>query len=450
MGAAQAQTFTFTSPNEVIEECRILPHIPGGNYSPKDVKTEREYCSINFYNTTKIALCPKVWSTSPGTMIADISQTGKSQREFEEQAACGSRKEQEFFVKFKQTMNEKDTSGTFSPSSLLYYHLARYFNTTVDVPVAVYRSMDKTEHMNRVSKKAALGKLGESAQNRAGWDWMYKSEENPDAYIPTRELFTPDRKQIYGVLVGGGGARYGSEINGIRSAWGLAQNQDFQNTPAFLALRSSKPLNEAIHDGVAEGRKNPRINRDLGPTVSNLQMTLWMKELSEIVLLDYIFSQQDRIGNIDFRWQQLKIDPNGKVRSYRVKSKYERPRMMIKEDMIQHTHINDNDAGGTYYVNFAKKTGMLENLRHFNAGTYGKLMALATDFNNKGEIYNYFAHNFNLDNAQLNQAATLAQEAATVLESVCKEGRLHFDLYDARAILTNQAAEQKLDCERPQ
>lgn len=73
MGVAQAQTFTFTSSNGVIEECRILPHIPGGNYSPKDVKTEQEYCLINFYDQTKTALYPKVWSNSPGTMAADQS-----------------------------------------------------------------------------------------------------------------------------------------------------------------------------------------------------------------------------------------------------------------------------------------------------------------------------------------------------------------------------------------
>ena len=36
------------------------------------------------------------------------------------------------------------------------------------------------------------------------------------------------------------------------------------------------------------------------PTIP--QMVLWMNEVSEIAILDYIFNQQDRIGNIDFIW----------------------------------------------------------------------------------------------------------------------------------------------------
>ena len=97
------------------------------------------------------------------------------------------------------------------------------------------------------------------------------------------------------------GHRYGSEINGTRkSGWGKGQNRDFQETPAFLALRSSKPLSEAIVEGLEKGRKDRQINKDLGPDVSDRQMAFWMQELTEIVLLDFIFSQQDRVGNIDF------------------------------------------------------------------------------------------------------------------------------------------------------
>ena len=37
-------------------------------------------------------------------------------------------------------------------------------------------------------------------------------------------------------------------------------------------------------------------------------MMFWMTELSEICLLDYIFSQQDRPGNIDYRWVWYYLD----------------------------------------------------------------------------------------------------------------------------------------------
>ena len=80
-------------------------------------------------------------------------------------------------AKFKQTMNQPGTSGTFSPSSLLSYHFSRYFDATVDIPVAVYRSMDKDAHFVRVSHKAFTRNMGKSWMNKAGWQWLDRAEQ---------------------------------------------------------------------------------------------------------------------------------------------------------------------------------------------------------------------------------------------------------------------------------
>jgi hypothetical protein len=449
---SHAQTATFTSPNGLTEECRILPHIPGGKYSKKDVETEQAYCAIDFYETAKVALCPKTWSTSPGTMVYDITESGKTQRDYEAMPSCGgSKRDHNKIAKFKQSMNQHGTSATYSPGPLMYYHLSRYFDTTVDVPVGVYRTMDKDAHYARVAQKAYAKNMGKSRMIRAGWQWLATSEQNPSHYVPTSDLFTPDRKQIFGDLLGGGGVRYGTEINGIRSGGGTAQNKDFQNTPAFLALRSSSPLKQAIAEGVKGGRTNAKINHDLGPAVSDFQMALWMRELSEIVILDYIFAQQDRIGNIDYKWKRYTVDPQaGEVSSEKIDSKSSRAAMKIEENVVQKTHVNDNDAGGRLYTNFTKKTKMLEKLRHLGADTYRKLIALNNDFKQQGERYEYFASNFNLGSIELKQLVTLTNEATGILKATCKAGQMHFDLYDPKALLTNMAVEQTMDCQNPE
>ena len=451
-GQSHAQTTTFNSPNGLTEECRILPHIPGGKYSKKDVKTEEEYCAVDFYDTAKVALCPKTWSTSPGTMVYDISGSGKTQRDYEAMPSCGGSKEgHSEIAKFKQSMNQRGTSGTYSPGPLMYYHLSRYFDATVDVPVAVYRTMDKDAHYARVAQKAYVKNMGKGPMIRAGWQWLATSEQNPAHYVPTSDLFTPDRKQIFGDLLGGGGIRYGTEINGIRSGGGVAQNNDFQNTPAFLALRSNSPLKQAIAEGVKGGRTNPKINHDLGPAVSDLQMALWMKELSEIVIMDYVFSQQDRIGNIDYKWKRYTVDPQtGEVSSEKIDSKSLRADMKIEDDVVQKTQLNDNDAGGRLYANFTKITKMLEKLHHVGADTYRKLLALNGDFSQRGELYKYFSSNLNLGPNELKQLVTLTNEATGILKATCKAGQLHFDLYGPEAFLTNKAVEQTVDCDSPE
>lgn len=142
----------YLSPNGVTERSMALPRMPGADYSKKDVEQEEKLTTLDFYSP-QIALCPKTWSTSPGTMVRDISKTGVSQAAYESQCKgkavpAGVKKT----AVFKQSMNEHNTSGTFSPSALLYYHFARYFDTSVTVPVAVYREMDCKLHLQNLSR----------------------------------------------------------------------------------------------------------------------------------------------------------------------------------------------------------------------------------------------------------------------------------------------------------
>ena len=204
-------------------------------------------------------------------------------------------------AKFKVTMNAKGTSGTFATSSLLYYHFSRYFDMTVKVPVAVWRTIDAAAHADEVARPglSLSGKTGR--MNHEGWRHLLDAEENPASYSPTDEVFTRIARKSMACYCPAPAIAMGREVNGTRkSGWGKGQNLDFQETPAFLALRSELALGEAIAIGLQQARRDSQINRDLGPDVRAEQVAYWMREVSEIALLDFIFSQQDRIGNIDF------------------------------------------------------------------------------------------------------------------------------------------------------
>ena len=69
------KTIDYTSSNGVKEQAISLPNIPNGKYSKKDAAKQTKFLAIDFYNS-KIALCPKTWSTSPGTMVRDVSKSG--------------------------------------------------------------------------------------------------------------------------------------------------------------------------------------------------------------------------------------------------------------------------------------------------------------------------------------------------------------------------------------
>jgi len=290
---------TFTSPNGVTETCVALAKVPGGVYSEEDKAKEKVLCGIDIYDR-HVAVCPKLKSTSPGTFVYELTKGpyAGDQKGFEAKVCPRG----DIVVPeadgppagFKVTMNAKGTSGTFATASLLYYHFARYLDASIHVPVSVYRSIDRKAHEQRVTRRGLDLSAGKKslAMNHAAWQELDQVEKNPDAYAETDELFTADRTCIYGVLLHVHGKRYGPELNGTRkSGWGEGQNRDFQETAPFLALRSEKPLGEAIAEGLAKAQRDPALKTAMKGGVSKEQMAFWMQDLTEITLLDYIFSQ---------------------------------------------------------------------------------------------------------------------------------------------------------------
>ena len=454
--AVTGEEVRFASPNGLSERCVRITPVPGGTYTDGDLKDEAAYCALDFYDET-LALCPKTWSTSPGTAIYDISegpyagQRAAFQRNACKEGKSADRLARDRIAKFKSTMNQQGTSGTFSTAPLLYYHLSRYFDTTVKVPVAVWRSMDAAAHLSEVAEPglSLSGGSHGGRMNHEGWRAFVAADRNPESYAPTDELFTADRRQIYGVLVDSPGHRYGAEINGTRkSGWGKGQNRDFQETPAFLALRASEPLAQAIETGLAQGRKDRQFNKDLGPDVSPQQMAFWMKELTEIVLLDFIFSQQDRVGNIDFTpyWYWAE---DGELRHK--KAKHHEPGdgdVPPGARLIRRTNLNDNDAGGRVaYANFAKSTQMLEKMRHFGPDTYRKLMALDRDLQAEGALYQWLSTSLGLSDRQVAQVVKNTALAAGILRASCASGDLVFDLDPETFFVTGAMVAAEVDCD---
>jgi hypothetical protein len=454
--AQSSRATSFKSPNGIIEQCAPIAAIPNGVYSEKDQEQENFFCSIDLYSP-EVAACPKFWSTSAGTIFVETKGSGLTSRQYEAQR-CAKKDGHEKLAKFKSTMNASGTSGTFAPSSLLYYHFSRYFNTDLKVPVSVYRTFDKDAHFDRVSSVAK----GKGAMNIAAWKILGTAEKNPSTYKPTADLFTPDLKQIHGILLRDKGERYGAEFNGTRAGgWGDGQNNSFQVTPGFMALRSERQLESAIADGIAGAMKDPAMKTAVGTSpISGLQMVFWMNEITEITLLDYIFSQQDRIGNIDYIWTWYYVE-GGKLKNKDEKKGKDLPRTKMasiqppaeiaafKPILVQRTSIGDNDAGGrVQYTNYTKRTKMLEKIRHYNADTYRRLIAMNEDFKKGGDISKWLKSNIRLTEKEVEQIKANTASAAKILQDTCVAGNLQFDL-DAKAYFMGQSKAEQVDCLRP-
>ncbi len=78
-GQVQGKAINYSSPAGVTEQCIALAPMPGAIARPGDKKQEQKYCGINFYDGNT-ALCPKTWSTSPGTIVFDLSSGSYADR----------------------------------------------------------------------------------------------------------------------------------------------------------------------------------------------------------------------------------------------------------------------------------------------------------------------------------------------------------------------------------
>lgn len=453
-GPVTLQTFRTSSGSA--EKCVHGLRIPGGTYSESDAELEREYCSIDFY-ATALALCPKMWSTSPATIVYDITggRFRNNQAGFENQACPKSgsaiRDAVSELAMFKMSMNEKDTSGTFSAASLLYCHLSRYFATEVQVPVSVLRTIDKNTHDRRVIEPGLRYTVGKSSLHmiHAGWKHYAEAVNNAKAVESSPEFLTSDGNHLYGVLLRQTGARYGPEVNGTRAGgWGAGQNKAFQRTPPFLALRVPKPLLEAIREGTRQARLDPAVAKASTGGHSDAQMIFWMRELTEIVLLDFILGQQDRIGNIDFedRWYWVRQDKlecrpaSGK--------KVPNDLTAARPLLIKRTWLNDNDAGvRKSHPNFAERTHMLDGVAHFSATTYRQLIWLDRGLPSQGALHRHLSGNYGLSARDQSLMLRRTREAADILQRACRERRLRFDLEPQESLRKGQASESPADCE---
>jgi hypothetical protein len=450
----RGSTLEYVAPTGTREQCIALEHMPGGAYTDADLAEERRLCGIDFHGKTH-GLCPKVFSTSPGTLIYDLAGGPHAgRREAFEREACGGGVRKEAAggepVSYKMSVNTRESSATFANAALAYYHFARYFHASVHVPVAVFRSVDRTEHARRVSARGVELSAGRAnlRMNHAAWTALLAAERDPDSYKPQEEIFTPDGL-VYGVLLHPVGKRYSEEINGTRrSGWGDGQNRDFQETAPYRALRSGSPLAAAIEEARRAALRDPALAKAMGGDVSAGQMIFWMADLIDITLLDFIFSQQDRIGNIDYLpyWYWAE---NGKLQR-RPASSRNPPADAANAVYVKRTELGDNDAGlRLSYTNFAKRTGMLEGLRRYRAVTYRKLMQLDRDFRAEGSLHGYVRTTFGLSDREFTQVVANTAAAADILRKSCKSGKLQFDVDPEQFLLQGSVVPEAVDCDSP-
>src|SRR5713101_1751959 len=355
------ETIKHTAPNGVIELAIRSAIFPGHPeiYSEKDIAKEKELAEIDFYNgKTKegldIVLIPKTYSTSPGLNVHAVKlPDGMSHLAY---AAAHSTKahssNDEIVAKYKQSI---PTHFTYSPSILGYYHLGRFLDTG-HVEPAIVRTMDVSAHkpLADLGKAKAIG-----SNNRNQWTQLRALDDGHS----NQSLYTKDGKQVYGALqVNPSGEQQYPHLSQLAGAGAFAASSEFAKvaSPHPLGLNYKDPTGKLNQGAV--------------------QQIVQIKDLSDMILMDFILSQADRFsGNMHSEKVYIWIE-NGALK-HKIKkgdptkaaeqSKDIPPEAVLINRMI----MKDNDAG-LISGNSAKSYHLLDKISHMDPKTYNRLLDL--------------------------------------------------------------------------
>ncbi|HEY4283911.1 MAG TPA: hypothetical protein VGM62_12670 [Chthoniobacterales bacterium] len=368
------ETIQHTAPNGTVELAIRSAGFPGHPeiYHKKDVEKEKQLAEIDFYSgKTKdgldIVLIPKTYSTSPGINIHAVKlPDGMSHLTYATAHATKNHPSgDKIIAKYKQSI---PTHFTYSPSILGYYHLARFLGTG-HVEPAIVRTMDVTAHkpLADLGKAKALG-----SNNRNQWTQLRALDDAHNN--PT--LYTNDGKQLYGALQANPGGEqpypHLSQLAGVGA---------FATSSEFARVASSHPLALTYKDGTG------KLNQ------AAVQQIVQIRDLSDMVLMDFIMSQADRFsGNMHSEKVYIWIE-NGALRDETKKSdsaKAAEQLQKIPADavLVDRMLMKDNDAG-LISGNSAKTGHLLEKVSHMDQKTYDRLLYLQKELQ-KPEVAQWY------------------------------------------------------------
>src|SRR5215475_7660072 len=395
------ETINHTSSNGVVElairSAAFLGHPE--IYGKKDIEKEKELAAIDFYNGKTqdgldIVLIPKTYSTSPGINIHAVKlPAGMSHFSYAEghtgKAHSGDDK---VIAKYKQSI---PTHFTYAPSILGYYHLSRFLDTGRVEP-AVVRTMDIAAHkpLADLGKAKAIG-----LNNRNQWMELRALDETHN----NPALYTQDGNQLYGALQSNPtGEESYPRLSQLGGAGAFAASSEFGK------VTSPNPLKLNCKD--ATGRLDQVA----------LQQIVQIKDLSDMVLMDFIMSQADRFsGNMHsekiYLWIENGVLKHKTRKSDPAKAAEQSKQIPPEAVLVDRMIMKDNDAG-LISGNSAKTYHLLEKISHMDAKTYDHLLDLQKELQ-RPEVAQWFQTDLLFTPGDFDTMRNNVDQAVSILSS---------------------------------
>src|SRR5438445_1514749 len=409
------------TPNGVTEIAQRLIQFP---FTPSDVKLKEKEAlsgsndwftkhdknkidqlgSLDFYASSGpqcVGVVPKLHKTSAGVEIYELPST-ISKETFEKTEGpyrpgttkkYSNKRSGEKIAKFKV--------GTMAQSGLACFYVSRLLGHLVDVPPATYRTMDVQE----------FEKVGNQARTTG-------HPECTAAWANLRDKVNAAKPSI---VLSGGKLVYGSLAQNPRGE--ESSPEDYWTRDAIRGHSFYKVLSS----------KSPVANILNLNDAKSLQDLALAQDINRSVILDSIFRQVDRLGNISIDELQHYVTNEGKVKWDDKVSDKDKADAVSPIQSLKRIIYKDNDDGMNWEKNSISVTPILDETHHIDQTIYNRLQWLAglmqdSEPGSAAKVKDYFVIAVHISGENYDQMRVSLIKQATSLKSRVDAKDIQLDL----------------------
>jgi len=410
------------TPNGVTEVAQRLIRFP---FTPHDVELKQDDAlsvskdwftkhdkneidqldNLDFYASSGpqcVGVVPKLHNTSAGIEIYQLPPTLSKETFEKTEGPYRAGVTKKYSNKRSGKKVAKFKVGTMAESGLACFHVSRLLGHLVEVPPATYRTMDIQE-FEKVGDQARTTGHPSCTQAWADLRSMAKSG-NPKVVLP-------DGKLVFGSLA----QNPRGENSSPEDYWtvGAIRGHSF-----YRVLSSRSPVASILN-----------LN-----DVKCLQDLALAQDMTRGVILDSIFRQVDRLGNISIAQLQHYVTNKGNVKwddkvSDKDKAESVSPLLPLKRIMYK-----DNDDGMNWGMNSISVTPILNETHHIDQTIYNRLQWLTglmqdSEPGSAAKIKDYFVNAVHISGGNYDKLRdSLIKQAASLKNRVeAKDIQLDLD-----------------------
>ena len=339
--------FPFTPPDVKLKDKEALS-ASNDWFTKHDKNKIDELGSLDFYVTSgpqSVGVVPKLHNTSAGIEIYELAPPLSKETFEKTEGPFRSGKTKKFSNKRSGKKIAKFKVGSMAESGLACFYMSRLLGHLVAVPPATYRTMDVQE----------FSKVG----NQAG------TTGHPDCTAAWANLRARAKSGSSKVVLEGGQLVYGSLAVNPRGE--DSSPEDYWTVSAIRGHSFYKVLSS----------KSPVANIVNLNDSKCLQDLALAQDMTRGVILDLIFKQVDRLGNISIDQLQHYVTKEGKVKvddkvSDQDKAEAVGPLLPLKRIVYK-----DNDDGMMWGTSSITVAPILADTHHLDQTVYNRLQWLS-------------------------------------------------------------------------